>query len=238
MRILAIALSASILLAGCGGPDARQQAATQSSLAAIASKTRTVPAPASYQPLPWKAGQWVLMKHTYPKRNEIAIHRLSLLRDDSGGCVTESDIQDYRHHTVIQHHWSRRPMHGDEAIDLLVKVVTRNDDDAPVVQDFSSGPMAAVKGMMKGMVSDIMAQLQPPGSLDSAPREEVTVHGGTFAGTARIEATVRLFGETHEFTSWYHPAIPLNGGVKSLSKDGEVETELLDYALEGAVSKL
>ena len=39
-------------------------------------------------------------------------------------------------------------------------------------------------------------------------------------------------------TSWFHPRVPVNGGVKAASTDGEFTYELLDYGLTGATSAL
>jgi len=235
---LIAAVLAILVITGCGGPDARQQAATQSLIAAHAAKARTFPAPAVYQPMPWKAGQWILMKHTYPKRNEVSVHRLTIIRDDAGGCVIESATQDYRYHTIAQQHYSRRPNTPDEAIDLLQKMVTKSGDDAPVVQDFTQPPLSGMKGMMRAMIADAMLSITPPSEVHTAPRETITVPAGTFQGAARITQTVKLAGTTQVVTAWFHPAVPINGGVQTRTADGEAETEILDFGTEGGKSGL
>jgi hypothetical protein len=45
-------------------------------------------------------------------------------------------------------------------------------------------------------------------------------------------------GTTQKSTSWFHPAVPINGAVKGASDDGKWTIELLDFGTSGASSKL
>jgi hypothetical protein len=71
-----------------------------------------------------------------------------------------------------------------------------------------------------------------------APKESVTVPAGNFEGCAKVGVQVSILGTTHKSTSWFHPAVPINGSVKGVSDDGKWTVELLDFGATGASSKL
>lgn len=71
-----------------------------------------------------------------------------------------------------------------------------------------------------------------------AAKEDVTVPAGTFQGAAKFTATVSFAGMSQTSTSWFHPAVPINGAVKGVSEDGKWKMELLDFGTTGAESKL
>lgn len=59
----------------------------------------------------------------------------------------------------------------------------------------------------------------------------VTVPAGTFAGTTKVHTKVKVMFSTIEGDSFMHPDVPVNGVVKSASKDSV--TELLDFGFNG-----
>ena len=60
------------------------------------------------------------------------------------------------------------------------------------------------------------------------------VPAGTFDGTFRVDSQVKIGPITIEATSWTHSEVPVVGTVKSLTKDGKSEQELLAYGESGA----
>lgn len=74
---------------------------------------------------------------------------------------------------------------------------------------------------------------------EGAGREDAKVPAGTFRGCAKFDARLDLAGlYSVQATTWFHPAVPLSGSVKSVSADGKWTTELLDYGLTGASSRM
>jgi hypothetical protein len=65
----------------------------------------------------------------------------------------------------------------------------------------------------------------------STPGGALTVPAGTFAGTTKVHTKVKVLFMTVEGDSYLHPDVPINGVVKSVSKD--VVTELIDFGFNG-----
>ncbi len=230
-----IAFAAIIGAASCApGVNPKMQSATDELVRSVRG-SHSEPAPASFQPMEWNVGQWLVFKATDVKNQRVSVVKLSVVGREGGGLWVESESQDYYHHTVSKTLYSRMPRNKDEVVDVILKVVTKTDDKAPKVLDFSSDqPGAAMmKGMMRSMLAGTSA-LEP--TLVSA--ESVTVAAGTFQGCGKNTGKVSLGTSTLESTGWFHPAVPINGMVKSEASDGSITTELLDYGTSGARSAL
>ena len=64
-------------------------------------------------------------------------------------------------------------------------------------------------------------------------RGSVSVPAGNFSGTNKILTSIRILDMTIETESWYHPAVPVNGMVKSRSTDGKTESRLISFGFDG-----
>lgn len=86
--------------------------------------------------------------------------------------------------------------------------------------------------MAEGLVKPALAGLviKPQQVLDGGM---IQTPAGAFKGTTKATTTISFLGTSHAATTWLHPAVPLNGMVRSVTKDGET-IELLDFGLEGA----
>jgi hypothetical protein len=210
------------------------KAATDGLAGSFQTQARNQAAPAAYEPTPWAVGQWIV-ERTVDDKGNVAIQRISVVGADGGGMWLEIDRQDYFHHTITKILYSHMPRTPDEAADVLMKVVTKTDDKPVQTIDFATTPMASLfKSQFKavaqaGMVSTDVAQ---------APKETVTVPAGTFQDCAKFAVQVSVMGTTQKSTSWFHPAVPINGAVKGASDDGKWTIELLDFGTSGASSKL
>ncbi len=143
-------------------------------------------------------------------------------------------MQDYYHHTITRILYSRMPRSPDEAADALQKMIIKKDDEAPKTSDFTSGAGAFTKALMKKFAPTISA----PTSVEGSPKEDATMAAGTLRGCAKYQASFSFGPVEKQVTSWFHPAVPINGGVKGASTDGDYSYELLDYGLTGARSAL
>jgi len=61
---------------------------------------------------------------------------------------------------------------------------------------------------------------------------------GPIGAAVIVAVQVSILGTTHKSTSWFHPAVPINGSVRGASDDGKWTIELLDFGSTGASSKL
>lgn len=235
LRRVLLALSAALLATACA-PSVKPQMkeATDRMLQEVRGG-HDEPAPSSYDPKPWKQGQWVQWR-SVDKNGQPSVTKLSLVEESSEGMWLEQVSQDYRGRTMTKILYTRMPSTPDEAAEVIQKIITKRDDEEPQVLDFNdpSGPGQMMRGMMKSM----MPAIQWPRAPESLPREDVTVAAGTFRGTVKFPTTVQAGPFTLRMTGWYHPAVPLGGSVKSQNEDGSVTTELLGYGDAGATGEL
>ncbi len=231
-----VAAVTAVLVSACApsiNPALKQS--TDATIAA-ANGSHHEAAPASYAPQPWTVGQWIVFK-VISKDTSPSVTRISVVAKGPEGIWVENDTQDYSHHTITKTLYSRMPMTPDESVDLMQKFVSKTDDQAPQVSDFgpAGGPAAQfTKNLMKALTPSFSF----PRSVEGADKEDVTVAGGSFAGSAKYPTSFSFGPVKKDVTSWFHPAVPLNGGVKGVAPDGSFTYELLDYGQSGASSKL
>jgi len=222
-------------LAGCAPSiNPQMKAATDSLAGSFQTQARNQGAPAAYDPTPWAVGQWVV-ERTVDEKGNVAIQRISVVAAEGEGMWLEFDRQDYFHHNITKILYSHLPRTADEAADVLLKVVTKTDDKPLQTIDFASTPMASLfKSQFKAVAQNAVVS----SDVAQASKETVTVPAGTFQGCAKFAVQVSAAGMTQKSTSWYHPAVPINGAVKGVSDDGKWSIELLDFGTSGAASKL
>ena len=230
-----IAVASMVLAAACAPSiNPQMQSATDSMLSVIKG-SHSEQAPASFSPMEWEVGQWLVFKSTDVKNERPAVVKISVVGREGQALWVETESQDYFHHSISKTLYAKMPRNKDEVADAVLKIVTKTDDKAPQVLDFSSKePGAALmKSMMKSTIQGISA---PEVSLAST--ESVAVAAGSFQGCGKSTGKVTVGPMTVESTGWFHPAVPLSGMVKSESTDGTFKSELLDYGISGAKSAL
>jgi hypothetical protein len=222
-------------LAGCAPSiNPQMKAATDSLAGSFQTQGRSQGAPTAYDPTPWAVGQWVVERMVDEKGN-VAIQRISVVAAEGDGMWLEFDRQDYFHHNITKILYSHMPRTADEAADVLLKVLTKTDDKPVQTIDFASTPMASLfKSQFKAVAQNVVVSAD----VAQASKESVTVPAGTFQNCAKFAVQVSAAGMTQKSTSWFHPAVPINGAVKGVSDDGKWSIELLDFGTSGATSKL
>jgi len=103
------------------------------------------------------------------------------------------------------------------------------------VQEFSGPTLAAVSA-----VTDSFASLIGKPNLDKAERADASVKAGEFKGCYVHEIDQTVMGIELKTKSWNHPAVPINGFVRSEGTANGVQTvtELYAMHLDGAKSAL
>ena len=127
------------------------------------------------------------------------------------------------------------PRTADEASEAILRVVSKSDDKEAQTIDLTSGPLA---NFQRSMFKSVAQNAVVSSDVAQASKEDVTVPAGTFQGAAKISVTASFAGMSQKSTSWFHPAVPINGAVKGASDDGKWKLDLLDYGMTGATSKL
>jgi hypothetical protein len=222
-------------LAGCAPSiNPQMKAATDTLAGSFQTKGRDQAAPTAYDPTPWVVGQWIV-ERTVDDKGNVAIQRIGVVAAEDAGMWLEFDRQDYFHHNITKILYSHMPRTADEAADVLLKVVSKTDDKPVQTIDFASTPMA---GLFKSQFKAVAQNVVVSADVAQASKESLTVPAGTFLGCAKVTAQVSVAGTTQKSTTWFHPAVPINGAVKGVSDDGKWTIELLDFGTSGASSKL
>lgn len=234
MRKLVLGLSLVALGACAPSLNPLMKSATDELLAA-AKGGHDLAAPGSYEPLDWVVGQWTVSRVTNSK-GEPSISRVAVVGREDGGFWIETESQDYYQRTIGKVLYAKQPRTAEEALDAMRKMISKTDDQEAQLFDFTDDnpAMAFTKRLMKSAVEGVVV----PRDIDAGTAESVTVPAGTFRGCAKIPVRVKLGPITKDSLSWYHPGVPLGGGVKGASTDGEWTVELLDFGMTGAKSKL
>ncbi len=230
-----IVLAFALALGACAPSiNPQMKAATDSMAASFQANPRSQAVPATYEPMPWAVGQWVVMRTT-DEKNQPTVTRMSVVGQEAGGVWIEFDSQSYYHHNITKILYSKMPRTVDEASDVVLKVVSKNDDQAPQTMDLTTGPLASLQ---KAMFKSVAQNAVVSSDVAQAAKEAITVPGGTFQGAAKFNVSASFAGMSQKSTSWFHPAVPINGAVKGVSDDGKWKMELLDFGLTGATSQL
>lgn len=103
------------------------------------------------------------------------------------------------------------------------------------VQEFSGATLAAASA-----VTDSYVSLIGKPNLDKAERADVTVTAGEFKGCYVHEIEQSVMGISMKVKSWNHPAVPINGFVRSegVTNGIPTATELYEMHMDGAKSAL
>ena len=231
-----IVLAGLLGLAACSPSiNPQMKAATDSLAASFQNNGRTVALPGAYQPMPWAVGQWIVQRSVDEKGN-VTINRMGIVGQEAGGIWVETESQNYFHRNITKLLFTKMPTKPDEVGDVLVKAISKTDDKEPQVMDFAA--MGPIGSLQKTMFKSLMKNIVITSDLTQVNKEDATVPAGTFTGCAKISAELSFAGMTQKTTTWFHPGVPLNGGVKGHSEDGKWKMELLDFGTSGAVSKL
>lgn len=214
---------------------------TDSLIAGIKNTSQTIAATESYQPMPWRVGQWAIYRMTDAKGNVSHIKYAIVAKDDCGTWL-EVDTQSYYSHDIQKTCYSTMPAamtYASDAsaqgvIDPIQITVIKNNNNKPQVMDFrKQDPFT--KSMMKKLGQNAGVKLFFGPDMQ---RDDRKVVAGIFLKTYRVETKLSLGPFSYQANIWSHPAVPVIGQVYSKSVDGKYSTELLSYGEQGAISAL
>lgn len=115
---------------------------------------------------------------------------------------------------------------GDASQIELVWIKTLEKDGS--VSKTEGQALVLMKAMMKSAYEKMIVNLSE--YIDGG---SVQVPAGTFSGTTVVNAKTKILGKTIESESWFHPAVPVNGMVRSKSKDEKSVSELISFGFNG-----
>jgi hypothetical protein len=236
MRRSAVAVAvATVALAACG-PSLKpaMKAATDQLAAEPRAQPRDVGTEQRLAPLKWSVGQWTLTRNVNDK-GEVSFVRTAVVGKEGGGYWIEMETQDWYRHGITKILYAGMPTNADAALDSVRKIVVRTDDKPDQVMDFTKDdPSLAFAKLFAKQYMKVGVAAVP----DQASREDAKVPAGTFHGCAKFTSKIELGPFSSDATTWFHPAVPLSGGVKAAASDGKWTMELVDYGLTGATSRM
>lgn len=195
-----------IALAACGGkskPAAPPYVSDVDQVLATKPAPREVAAPAALEAQPWKVGQWALYRMT--TGDVVGYMRYRAVAQDTCGMWFEQTI-------------------ADRSSKLVIKLCLPSPPDlttaAQATVQVNDGPAQPMTPPPKNMTLAGTGWTQQAG----APREDVTVPAGRFAGTVKTTMTLKGVATT----VWSHPAVPLAATVKAQAANG-LTTELVGF---------
>ena len=192
---------------------------------------KSYPAGAQFtKPMPWAAGQYVVTGTTTSGSRK-SVSKTLLVRQEQGGWVIEtSTLSSNGEEKVTQMlvtGFDQAIATGDASgLDLVWIKTLKKDGSITTTQGAQLGFM---KGLYKSAYENLVSKTS--GVTDGGA---IAVPAGSFAGTSTIKVSVKVMMSTIEMQSWLHPAVPVNGTVKSMTTDGKTVIELLSFGSDGA----
>lgn len=180
------------------------------------------------KPMAYKVGQYVVYGVT--REGKRSISKNAIVGSESNGWIIETHSITETNESIVQMlvQGLERAVESNNMDDLdIVWVKTR--DKEGTIQSVEGPVLLLTKGLYKKALVGFTVNVSS--TLDGG---SVSVPAGNFAMTTKIRSSVSLFGSTYESDGWYHSAIPVHGLVKSISTDGEMSMELLEFGLSGA----
>lgn len=184
------------------------------------------------KPMPYAAGQYVILGTTDAKGNR-SITRTMIAGRDEGGWIIESATLNTSEESAVQlcvRGLEKAASTGNAESVEIVWIKIKNEKGA--IQRVEGPVLAMMKAMYKNNLASLNVKVNA-----YVNGGAITVPAGTFAATNRVEMEATFLGKKFRSTGWYHPAVPINGMVKSVSDDGKNQTVLLGFGFKGAVSE-
>jgi hypothetical protein len=235
MRRSAVA-AVALALAACG-PSIKpaMKSATDQLAAERRAPARDLSLERKLTPMKWAVGQWTLTR-TVNQKGEPSYTRTAVVDHDKLGWWIEMETQDYYKRSFTQVVYAAMPTTVDDALDSVRRIVIREEGKKDQVMDFTKDdPSMAFAKLLAKQYMTVGVAAVPEG----ASREDAKVPAGTFRGCAKFDAKVSFAGLfSVESTTWFHPGVPLSGAVKSVTRDGKISVELVDYGTSGATSRM
>lgn len=113
-----------------------------------------------------------------------------------------------------------------EQMDLKWIKMKSGDND---VQRIDGMVLGMMKGTYRKALTGLVINIQPQGGTAL-----VRVSAGTFNGATKASAQVETTFGDYSSVGYWHPSVPLNGMVKSMSEEDNSTMELIEFGTSGA----
>lgn len=225
-----VAASALLSLVGCGPSiNAASKADIDRQIAALQAPSASVPAPAAgdFRPMPLAAGQWAKFKIVNDE-GEPSFYTYKILGEEAGAFWVEVAMDSYqgKHLQKMLVFFGSRT----DPKELEIRAVITKDING-TVNEFPREMMPMLQNLYKSVVASLILSWQ------GLPQESASAPAGTFNGCYQTRSKAQWGPWKSESDSWSHPAVPINGLVKSKGVDKQFDMDLVAYGLRGAASE-
>lgn len=223
------ALLSGLGLAACS-PSVNQsyKASIDQRVAALGSSGQSYEAPTSAEPMPLAVGQWSRYKLVDDEgRPGFITYKVVGERDGAWWVeiVNESYVSRSVNLALIDLGNRKDPSTFD-----VKEMKTKNDDEA--VRELPASIVSLMQPLWKPIVSSLIIDWA------EKPQEPAEAPAGSFDACFKVRATVAFAGSSWTSDGWSHPAVPINGTVKSRGVDTATSLDLVEFGLSGAQSEL
>lgn len=180
------------------------------------------------RPVPYKVGQYVVTGIS--SSSERSVSRMAIVGQEMGGWIIETHSLTPTSEGITQmlvRGLDQVYQTGTiDAIDIVwVKVKPAGQE----VQTFEGALLTMTEGLYKKSLAGLEVQFDK-----LTQSETVKVPAGSFKGALKARSEVAFMNRRYLSDAWFHPAVPINGMVKSVSPDYDTSMVLLDFGLSGA----
>jgi hypothetical protein len=220
-------LLCALVLGACGPSiDPAAKADIDGRLAALQAGGGTVPAPASFEPMPFAAGQWSQYKMVDDKGHPSFL-TYKVLGEEGGAVWIETLHETYFGRTAQKMLVAFGNRMDPSQIDIRAVITL---DKRGNVNPMPPAMMPLLQSTFKSAISALVINWQ------GLPQESTAVPAGRFDGCfrARTEAQWGPYKSTAD--SWRHPAVPVSGLVRSQGIDHPFTMELVAFGTSGATA--
>ncbi|MFT3699487.1 MAG: PEGA domain-containing protein [Kofleriaceae bacterium] len=160
-----------------------------------------VAAPAVMAPQPWKVGQWVLYRWRLANGDIEYLHEAVVARDSCGLWVEQTyESEKYRNTRLACWKEMPDPSHADQAAELLEVMITKHDDDRPVVYDFRGTANFAKRYRWREFATDLAspwyADTATTAGCPQLEGNDVTIDSNPPGATVYLNSRACLVGST------------------------------------------
>ncbi len=182
-----------------------------------------------HTPKTWAPGQYVVVGQLSKGKRDSITTTLVVGKVGNGWVIENVSIDKSGKESVMQMllgNYDAAMKTGDASQIELVWIKTLEKDGSVTKTEGQS--LMVMKALMKSAYEKMIVNIS-----EYVDGGSVQVPAGTFAGTTVVSAKTKILGKTIETESWFHPAVPVNGMVKSRSKDDKSVSELIGFGFNG-----
>lgn len=221
-------LLATALLLGACSPriDQAAKASIDRQIQQLHPGSEQYAAPTTSDPAPFAAGQWI-KQHVVDKDGNDSIVTLKVLEVSGPRVWFETETETYSGKTALKALVTLDPSGDPKKMDIH-EYWTKNAKGK--IEQTPPFLVQAMKPTLRVALSTLTAQRKIDG------QEDVSVPAGQFAQAYKGRVEAEALGKKLVSDVWWHPAVPINGGVKVVGLDPQSTTELIEFGTSGAKS--